>query len=393
MQRKLPWILLFLFAVLAGCTGQRTLPYEPEPDLRGEALEIAPRSSSIVAGTWKQFAVNYRDFEGNWHRPEGARWNASQGVINDDGSFTAPEDPGPVVITCHWQNLATSTDIIVVPNDVPISLEIVPATLEVQAGTTFPLMLRVRSAGNYIIEPPSHWEAEKGRIEIISGFDAPSRAGRYDPQDFRTASDEWEFRAIYTAPRDVGPDQIKATLFTGEETQAAYEIVPGAPAYIVINPRRANVAPDTTQVFAAIPYDRWGNRIAGKVVWAANDGTIDQNGVYRAPLTGGNTIISALFGNVKETAQVNNAQLGDPIRIVIQPDTGTVQIGQAVAFSASGIDEYGNTVDLRSPEWSTNNGEINQFGMYFSNNAAIGPARIRCQQSGVVAEVFITVIY
>ena len=52
----------------------------------------------------------------------------------------------------------------------------------------------------------------------------------------------------------------------------------------------------------------------------------------------------------------------------------------------------GQNFTLASPIWSTDNGVIDNFGIYNTYNASLGTAKIRVTQSGVVEEVYINVI-
>jgi hypothetical protein len=88
---------------------------------------------------------------------------------------------------------------------------------------------------------------------------------------------------------------------------------------------------------------------------------------------------------------VNNAVLGDPVRIEVTPSTGTIQQGDSIAFVAIGYDINGNQVNLRSPSWTSNNGEINNFGFYSAWNSVPGPLVVRVTQNGAIGEANITI--
>lgn len=399
----------------AGCTGDRALPTASEGDTRIEALLIAPQSSAVVAGEVKKFAINARDFDGNYSVPgTGVEWDASIGRITGDGTYYAPETPGPVMIRAKYRGVGAATDLTVIPNASIASLEILPNTAEVQAGTSLDLTLVARTGANYSFYVRANWEAERGGLTVLnsdlSGVRAfssgapdpsapggapglaPSRILESDGDDVRAILLSQPQRVIYHAPQTPGSERVKAKLpLGGKEALFLAKIIPGPVAAVRIEPRRVTVAPGTTQVFAAIPVDRFGNMINGPVSWFASGGGIDQNGVYTAPTTGGETVISARYMGVSGTASVNNANIGAITSIAIRPLAPTLRLGEAQQFVATGTDEYGNTVNLVNPIWETNNGTIDGFGFYTTYGASVGPARIRVTDAGIVGETTATV--
>lgn len=373
---------------------KRVLPVDPEPDTRVEALLIAPENSAVVAGGVKRFAINARDFDGNYSAPRlGVTWDASAGRMNGEGDFTAPLTPGPVMIRARYRGVGASTVITVVPDTALVRLAIRPETAEVEVGSALELTLMGVNAAGMEYPVRAEWYAERGAAVVMNPDLSPARAVEPDEQDLRPVLLATPQRVIYYAPRTVGNDTIRAVIpRLGMEARFQAKLIAGPVAAVQIEPRRVTVEPGTVQVFAALPMDRFGNQVSGPVSWFATRGMIDRSGVYTAPAEGGESIVSARYMGITGIASVNNANIGAITRIDIRPANPVLRLGESQQFIATGVDENGNTVSLSNPMWETNNGTVDGYGFYTTLGASVGPARIRVTANGIVGETTATVI-
>ncbi len=379
---------------VAGCTGERVLPTGTEPDLRIDALVLAPENSTVVAGGTKMFTANWRDFDGNWHLPgTGVKWESSSGVINDRGEFFAPEQAGPVRIRVSYRGTAASTDLTVIPNADIFNLAITPATIEVEAGGFCNPVLSAVNRTGQTFYPRANWSAVRGWIEPLNANLAPSRALE-EGVDYRVTQNLTPQRVFYYAPRSPGSDTLRAVIpGTACEAVSQVKVVPGPAVAVRIEPRFATVPPGGVQSFTATVEDRYGNPIPGaEVTWFASAGAIDRSGDCAAPTTVASSVVSARYMGITGTASVNNANIGAITRIEIRPANPQIARGDSQQFVARGYDAASNEVRLENPTWETNNGSIDGFGFYYSGNAAVGPARIRVYASGIVGETWATIV-
>ena len=390
-------ILLFFLlttslVINSGCTSYRVLPVEPEPNLSPIKLLIAPENSTVLAGSTKKFSVNYQDWDGNYHIPSNVVWSSSDGKISSEGNFFAPEKAGPVVIEAKYMGIFANTEIIVIPNDRIKEAYIVPDSVEVLVGSRLPMKLIVKNSQGFDMNYRAAWKSELGEIEVKDGITRSPNRTSTGSLDLRTKTNNFESNIVYYAPIHPGVDVIKATLSNGFVTQTSLKIIAAPPKKIEILPRNATVVAGSTEIFIANVYDRYDNLITTNVEWFAQTGNIDQDGNYTPNNVAGGDIITARYLNVTGIASVNNAPLGIPTRIEVTPSNIDVRLNDVVQFNAVGYDENNNIITLSSPIWSTNNGVIDNFGIYNSYNAAIGIARIRVTQNGVIGESYINIV-
>ena len=385
--------ILVLISIMSGCTSQRVVPISNEPNLSPVKLLIAPENSTVKAGEIKQFSVNYVDWNGNYHKPNGVEWTVSAGRISGDGSFLAPDVSGPVVVRAKYMGVSANTEIIVLPSDKVAEAYIVPDSLEVEVGSKLPLTLVAKNSEGMNLNVRASWKCKIGYIEIQDDINkSPVKRTATGTLDLKEKIYNYRSSIVYYAPIHTGNDIISAELSDGRIVQTSLKIVPGPAEHISLLPRWANVPIGSTEVFVARVYDRYTNLITDRVEWFAQNGHIDKNGKYTPNENGGGDIVVARYLNVTAQASVNNASLGVPVRIEIIPSNIEVRLNDTIQFTAVGYDEFGNQIPLTSPIWSVDNGYINNFGMYDTYYAAVGPATIKVTQNGVVGETTVTVV-
>ncbi len=387
--------VLFLF-FNSGCTAQRQIFDEELPDTRPVKLIIAPEDSAVIAGETKKFTANYIDMEGNFHVPELMTWNCSAGRITELGYFYAPEDAGTVVITGKFMGVTANTDLMITPNNKVVSLQMTPGSTEVVVGSRLPMKLTIKNSTGLDLDYRASWSTTAGYIDRQQDAGlSPAKPNRtlQDNNDFRANTDNFESNVIFIAPRIPASAKITATLTTGHSITTHLSIVPGPATKISIQPQAVNVPIGSTEVFVGKVFDSYGNFITDQVQWFATNGIIDKYGTYTPTLLAAEAIISAKYINLTQTASVNNAPLSTPLRIVISPATGsTVRQNDVIVLTAVGYDINNNQIVLKSPTWSTNNGEINDIGLFSTYNSGLGQVRIRCEQQGALGEVYYNII-
>jgi endoglucanase Acf2 len=116
------------------------------------------------------------------------------------------------------------------------------------------------------------------------------------------------------------------------------------------------VAPSKTLQFAAQGYDQYGVKQSPGITWSvAGGGTISASGLYTAGAATGSVVVAATAGTVKGTfsLRVNAAPVLTTIAVAGAPRRGDV--GQTYQLSATGLDQYGDTLAI-APTWSLSGG-------------------------------------
>ncbi|MFN7131943.1 MAG: right-handed parallel beta-helix repeat-containing protein, partial [Myxococcales bacterium] len=132
-------------------------------------------------------------------------------------------------------------------------------------------------------------------------------------------------------------------------------IIPGVAASVVVSPLTATIDINQSQTFAASARDSCGNTTSGTVTWAITNpraGVIDANGVFTANVYSGTytDVVRETINGIHGYASVEVRP--DPVAfILVSPDPATVNVNTTAQFTATGRDNWGNTVPV-TPTWS-----------------------------------------
>ncbi len=165
---------------------------------------------------------------------------------------------------------------------------------------------------------------------------------------------------------------------------------------ITISPLNPSVAANTDQQFSATPLDQYGNPISATVTWSSSNtyvGIIDPNtGIFSALHTG-TSVITAASGNISKTTTVVVIPVTLILNsIIVSPATISINIGNAAVFTASPLDQYGNSITANII-WASNNpavGTIDQNGVFTALSA--GSSVISATSGSVVGIAVANVI-
>ncbi|MDD4307947.1 MAG: PKD domain-containing protein [Thermoplasmata archaeon] len=152
---------------------------------------------------------------------------------------------------------------------------------------------------------------------------------------------------------------ITATHALGDRTDMI-SVVPGALAYILVNPYYSVADAGDATALAISGFDAYGNDIdtlTGATVWYL-DGTIQASGSITSNTAGNHTVFANYYGFLG-IAYINvSASAGN--RIVIAQTGVSITADQTFTFSVSILDAFGNTVTGTLPAitWRAGNGTV-----------------------------------
>ncbi len=320
---------------------------------------VAPPSASfsvdVEAGT-ASFIVNFT--------------NSTQGPVAlvkwdfGDGQTSTDESPTHRYTTAgrHTVSLEVSgpggsdtsvmADLITVEPGPAVSIEVSPsmATLAVQESAQFTAVAQ-DEFGNSVPEKIL-WTvaADGGSIDENGLFIADTAAGSYT-------------------------NTVKASLQldTGELTDTgSVTVKPGPLAEARVEPAGVALDLEATQIFTFMAIDEFGNQISDVLSsWTvpSGAGAIDAAGVLTTGTRAGLFLGGVQVDVVKEADRVSAATdiaiLPDPLDAIdVQPSNIFVERGTGQRLTASGMDQYGNTIPGLAFLWESTGGRITQNGFF-----------------------------
>ena len=329
-------------------------------------ITVSPATVSIVANNAVIFTATKLD---QFNNPISATvtWSSSDpivGTVDQNGVFLAISQ-GTTIITAS-SGIVSGVAIanvlpIVPPMPTPVLTRIVitPSTLSIQAGNASVFIASTLDQFGNPFTATVTWTSSNPNI------------GTIDP-------DTGVFTAI-----SHGSTVITATSDTIIGIAVA-NVAPATPppivsvlTKIVISPLTLSIVAGNSDIFTVQTLDQYNDPFPTSVIWNSSDlniGTIDPDtGVFTA-ISHGSTVITASSGNITGAALVNVALPPTvPVltTITISPTTVSIMAGNALIFTATTLDQFGNhfptTITWNSLD--TNIGTINQNGIFVAISA------------------------
>src|SRR5438046_2272528 len=310
-------------------------------------VDVTPAAASIVAGTKMSFNADAKDRYGNTIHGLSFVWNATGGIgtIDASGVLNASTQVGLGLVTATTGS-ATGTAIVEIVPDVLATLALQPAAVSLEAGSNLALHAQgFDRYGNEISGLRFVWAttigsiapvetgsptavlaagylAGSGRITISSGgvtlvigvdvtpgpldriqvvmlVDANRYEGPVDipagaARTFVAETTDRFGNAIPNVPPTWSVTGGVGPVSSGGAITAPHEGGAGPPVGISIDSPATTVALGGTLAFGAVVTDQFGNAVTGPTItWEATAGSINQQGVFRAPSEPGLVVITA----------------------------------------------------------------------------------------------------
>lgn len=326
------------------------------------AIELAPASAEVAAGSTLKFAARGIDTGGN---PVSAdmEWSLSEpvGKLDEAGNFEA-ETVGAAQVQVRSGDVSAAASVEVVPGP-PAEIRLSETELELTAGETRELSFQVFDAqGNRIPDPGYRWEAPDDR----GVFSADNR---------------------FTAKR-AGEGPVRLVVGPVSET-ISVTVNPGEIARVEVAPAERKLQAGDTRPFTASGFDAQGNPLEISPVWSVDGdiGTIQEDGEFQATRVG-DGFVAARMNSATGVARVSVAP-GPVDRVEISPDSVEVAAGEVASLSATAYDAFDNPTPA-AVSWSLSDeaeagGELTGPGTFQART--VGAGHILATAEGVSGRV------
>ncbi|MFH1884819.1 MAG: Ig-like domain-containing protein [Planctomycetota bacterium] len=165
---------------------------------------------------------------------------------------------------------------------------------------------------------------------------------------------------------------------------------------IEVSPATVTLYKGETQEFTATGKDQYEDPIeTGPITWASSNtavGSIDSSGLFTAAGAGTTTVSATGDGGVSGTADVTVTEVPVLTTIEVLPSTVTLYVGETQQFTATGKDQYGESIDTGSITWESSNeavGTVDPTGLFEAG--AEGTTTVSATSGGVVGYADVTV--
>ena len=156
-------------------------------------------------------------------------------------------------------------------------------------------------------------------------------------------------------------------------------------ASIIISPSSVNLTASGTQQFTSEGKDQYNNTFDNYTrEWTATGGTITSNGVYTAGQQSGNFEVecTAQGTNISGTASIVIPDYTPHLAsIIVSPSSINLTASGTQQFTSEGKDQYNNTFDNYTREWTATGGTITSNGVYTAGQQS-GNFEVECTAQG-----------
>ncbi len=243
------------------------------------------------------------------------------------------------------------------------------------------------------------------RFEIVSTTSPPST---FSSASLVQTNEQGIASVVLSLSTTPGITEVKVYLQDDPMVCRCVRINTGAPpsiSRIVVTPGpMLALAPGSSQMFTAKAYNASGAEVPGvNFTWAADCGTITQNGAYAAPMDLGLTChVYARAGGQEGMCTINI--MPRPERIMVTPQNSNCAIGSSVQYTGQAYDSAGNPMNVPL-NWSvepSSLGTIDTTGKFTAGiiqgtgtikacaSGVCGTATVSVQASGGIETIYIT---
>jgi hypothetical protein len=307
-------------------------------------ITINPFSANVPVTQTQQYIATGNDTFGNtWDITTSSNWSVSGGgnIGLNTGLFTAGTVAGgPYTVTATWGAVSGTAAVTVVAGALNhINVSPTTATVAVHGGIQLYIAQGYDIYNNPISGLTYSWSVigglSVGSIDATGLFSAGNIAGTY-------------------------PGVIMATsgLISGS---ASVTILPGALNHITVSPSNPTVLVTGTQQYTAQAFDQYGNILGEVITWSVSNATAGSinagSGLFTAGTVVGSysNVIVATSGLISGYASVTVATSGVAGRIVVTPDTSSLNVNGTQQYTAQAYDPYNNPISMTFT-WSVTNG-------------------------------------
>jgi parallel beta-helix repeat protein len=313
-------------------------------------IEVTPATLNAFIGMQYQFTAIGKDVFNNTITGLNFVWTTNVGTVNGTGLFTAQNTPGPTgFVNATVGGKIGTANVTIIPNTLT-RIAVTPSPVNVTAGGTQAFSATGYDQNNNPVAGPIFvWTTNVGTM-----------AGN-----------------VLTAQTSSGvTGYVRATVGVASG-DAVVTIVPQGINHIDMSPLSLVAIAGMQYQFTATGRDIANNAIPGVVFsWTCTAGSVTGAGLFTAPTAAGTSVyVNATNGTTvgSSTVTVVPDQLN---HIIVTPASASVAAGALQAFSATGYDQYGNTIPGLFFNWSTSVGSMSGSSLVAQTTAgAVGYVR------------------
>lgn len=307
------------------------------------SIKIFPSNTKLRPFMKKRFFATAYNSSGQIVKVR-ARWVATGGSIDENGVYTAGDNPGKFFVKAIAPGDISSTAQIKIEQAKIKRIQVFPENVILYPGQLQKFKVKAfNRAGKSISVPFPLWSATGGIIQMDGTYQAGKVPGKY------------------TLNVTVG----KVTITRNIVIKKGAEIVK-----LRIHPRKATLQPGQKIKFDVTATNNRGESVGTKITWEAYGGKVDSSGVYTAGNSLGAYVVIANVDDLSTKAVVvirRKPQIQDVKWITIKPSKIRLAKNQSIKFLAKAFDQSGKRVKCKF-KWSTNGGEITSDGTYVAGS-------------------------
>ncbi len=323
---------------------------------------LSPDTVTLNTGATKQFSTLGKFSDSSTAAVTGIAYTTTNGSINSTtGLYTAPGAAGTakVIATKTSPALADTSTVTIVAPPPPSLVRIIlsPDTATVVAGAT----KQFSTVGKY---------SDSSTAAITVGYTATG--GSITPSG-----------GLYTAGSTPGTFKVIALhSASGFADTSTVTITAAAPTLvrIILSPDTVTLNTGATKQFSVLGKFSDSSTAAVTVTYSATGGTISSGGLYTAGSTPGSFRVIAVktSSTLADTSTVTIVAPPPPtlVRIILSPDTVTLNTGATKQFATVGKFSDSSTAAVTGITYTTTNGSINASTGLYTAPGAPGTAKV-----------------
>lgn len=323
-----------------GVTSTASVEVDPVPVA---SVAISPRTDTLQVGTQVTLTAVTKDALGNTLTGRQITWTSqfpSFATVNASGTVTAVA-VGVDSVTATSEGVSSASVITVV--NIPVaSVVATPTPDTVIQGNTLQLTATPKDGlGNPLTGRTITWSTGNSAVATVSGAGLVTSTG-------------------------LGTTNITATS-GGQSGSASVTVIQAPVASVKVTPANPSVQIGKTVQLTATMRDAKGNTLSGRVVtWGSGtpaNATVDGNGLVTG-VAAGPSVMTATSEGVPGTTTVT-ATVPPPtlVRIIMSPDTATINTGATKQFSTVGKYSDSSTSAI-TPTYTATGGTVSANGLY-----------------------------
>ncbi|MFM6138385.1 MAG: WD40 repeat domain-containing protein, partial [Sphaerospermopsis kisseleviana] len=302
------------------------------------SLKITPKSSYLHPHETQLFKIKGTDQYGNDITISQVSWDASSGIIDKQGLYTAGKQEEKVIIQASVGDISTSIEVEIREPSRLTRIEISPSSIFLLPGESCSFSVKGYDQRDEEMSVNNiTWRTTDGSID---------KYGNFSTFDYQK-----------------GICQVSAKV--GNLTAIAEVNVPVVLKGLAISPQEIELKPEEEYQFTLIAFDQTGELLnTENVIWkSTKGGNINDSGLLEVDY---NTEVEITVSATIDNRSVNAKVIILPVlrRLEITPAFVYLNPGEERLFIVNGIDQFGQEIDPGEVYWQTTGGKIDQNGNF-----------------------------